>query len=70
MMDVVECRSDNEYAGRPRALYWEGQRLEIESLLASWRTPQGKRFRVRLLDGRIFEVEYDETNDGWTIENK
>ena len=70
MTDVVECRSDNEYAGRPRALYWEGQRLEIESVLTSWRTPQGKCFRVRLRDGREFELDYNEMSDGWTIENR
>lgn len=67
MTDVVECRSDSDYAGRPRAFFWQGQRLEVESIVASWRTPQGKRFRVRVQDGRNFDVSYDETCDEWNI---
>lgn len=65
---MVECHSGYEYAQRPVALYWEGQRLEIEQIEGQWRTPSGKRFRVCTLDGRMFELFYDEQHDNWRID--
>ncbi len=32
-MDLVECRSDTEYADRPLALTWQGIRLEVAEIL-------------------------------------
>jgi len=63
----VECRSDTEYAERPIALHWQGQRLEITEILARWRTEAGKGFRVRTADGQIFELKYDEIAADWQI---
>lgn len=63
----VECRSEHEYAERPLALTWEGQRLEISQILARWRAPGEKRFRVRASDGRVFEMVYLEASDEWHI---
>ena len=39
LKDLVECHSGYEYAERPVALHWQGQRLEIESVEAEWRIP-------------------------------
>jgi hypothetical protein len=64
----VECRSDSEYAERPVALYWQEQRLEIVEILARWRTPAGKGFRVRTADDQIFELTYDEITADWLIQ--
>ncbi len=64
---LVECHSGYEYAERPVALYWEGQRLEIEQIEGEWRITDGKRFRVRTRDGRIFELFYGELTDEWRI---
>ncbi|HEX9013289.1 MAG TPA: hypothetical protein VF813_07225 [Anaerolineaceae bacterium] len=65
--DLVECHSGFEYAERPTAIHWEGQRLEIESILAQWRIPGGKRFRVKTRDGREFELFYGELYAEWRI---
>jgi hypothetical protein len=67
-MDVVECRSDTEYAERPLALTWQGQRLEIAEILARWRGPNDKGFRVKTTDGRAFELTYREVLDEWHIQ--
>ncbi len=64
----VECRSDTEYAERPIALHWQGQRLEIAAILSRWRTPAGKGFRVRTADEQIFDLNYDETTTDWQIQ--
>jgi hypothetical protein len=50
------------------ALYHDGERLVIQQILARWRTPEGRRFRV-LADGRlIFELFYNQADDRWVIE--
>jgi hypothetical protein len=66
--DPVECRSEVEYAEKPVALTWDGQRLEVQAILARWRTPQGKHFRVSTTDGHIFELAYQTAVDEWHIQ--
>jgi len=65
--DPVECHSGYEYAERPIALHWEGERLEIEAVEETWRIPGGKCFRVRVRDGRRFELFYGELYDEWRV---
>jgi hypothetical protein len=65
--ELVECHSGYEYAERPIALHWEARRLEITEILAQWRIPGGKCFRVKVQDGRIFEMFYGELYDEWRI---
>ncbi len=66
-METVECHSEFAYAERPVALTWEGRRLEVETVLAAWRVPEGRRFRVRTHGGRLFELTYCEADDVWQI---
>ena len=68
MSDRVECISSFQYAERPIALHWEGERLEIEAIEAQARTLEGKRFRVRTADGQVFELAYGEADDEWRIQ--
>jgi len=67
-METVECRSDHEYADRPLALMWNGKRLEIAEILARWRGPGEKGFRVKTADGQAFELTYREIPDSWHIQ--
>jgi hypothetical protein len=64
---LVECHSEFTYAERPTALYWQGERLEIEAIEAQWRIPGGRRFRVRTAGPRLFELFYGELYDEWRI---
>ncbi len=64
---VVECHSGHEYAERPVAVWWQGQRLEMEAVEQEWRTPEGKRFRVRTNGGEVFELSYVESKDAWQV---
>ncbi len=68
-MDIVECRSDSEYAERPLSLIWEGRRYEIAEILARWRGPGEKGFRVKTADGQAFELTYREIADEWQIQH-
>lgn len=65
--EIVECHSGSTYAERPTALHYEGERLPIVAIEARWRIPGGRRFRVRVEDGRIFELFYGELYDEWRI---
>jgi len=67
LTDLVECHSGYEYAERPLALHWEGQRLEIAAIEADWRIPGAHCFRVRTQDDRRFELFYGELYDEWRI---
>jgi hypothetical protein len=64
---LVECHSGAEYADRPLAFTWQGQRLEIADILGQWRTPNEKGFRIRTTDGQAFELTYREIPDDWQV---
>jgi hypothetical protein len=66
-MALVECHSGTEYADRPKAFNWQGQRLEIADILGQWRTPNEKSFRIRTIDGQAFELTYREIPDDWQV---
>lgn len=67
-MEVVECRSDAEYAERPLSLLWEGNRQEIAEIFARWRGPGEKGFRVKTVSGMAFELTYQEVSDDWHVQ--
>ena len=67
MSERVECHSGFCYGERPLALWWEAQRLEITEVETQWRSPGGQFFRVRVQDGRRFELFYGEHDDEWRI---
>jgi uncharacterized protein YndB with AHSA1/START domain len=69
MSALVECHSGIEYAERPTALWWSGERLEVVAVEAEWRTPEGKRFRVRTRDGQVFVLVYLELRDEWRVDS-
>ncbi len=67
-MEVVECRSDTEYAERPLSLIWQGHRYEIAEILARWHGPAEKGFRVKTINGLAFELTYQEISDDWHVQ--
>ncbi len=68
MMEIVECRSDSEYAERPLALTWEGRRHEIAEIVATWRGPGEKGFRIKTIEGLAFDLAYHEIPDQWQVQ--
>ena len=66
-MAIVECRSDTEYAERPLSLIWRGHHYEVAEILARWRGPGEKGFRVKTIDGFAFELTYQEISDDWHV---
>ena len=67
MAELVECRSDLDYADTPLALHWGGRHLKIVEIVARWRTPRGKNFRVKTAEDQVFELFYNEVDEEWHI---
>jgi hypothetical protein len=67
MADPVVCHSGSQYAEYPQAFEFQGDNLPVDELLARWRTPAGKCFRVRAACA-VFDLYYDEAHDGWRVE--
>ena len=65
---AVECHSGHTYAGEPRVVVWQGQRHEVEAVVARWRLPEGPAFRILTGAGRLFDLYYDEGEDSWAAE--
>jgi hypothetical protein len=63
----VECYSDAAYADRPLVVVFEGKRLIVKDVISAERIPTGRRFRVRLDNGRETDLYYAEAEDHWTI---
>ncbi len=67
MPDIVECRSDSCYAERPKAIFWQGERLPIVDILGRWRTPEAQCFRVATVNGLVFQLNYQQADDTWCV---
>jgi hypothetical protein len=68
METQVECHSDYCYEQRPVAFHWEEEWIQVETLIAEWKTPEGKGFRVQSGNGQIFELFYHQQRDQWEVQ--
>ncbi len=67
-MNMVECHSGLEYAEYPLALTWDGRKYEIAEIVARWRGPSEKGFRVKTANGYAFDLTYREIPDEWVVQ--
>jgi len=63
---MVECYSGHTYAERPQAFEFGGKRHAVAELLAEWREPHRRRYRVKTQEAKVFELCYNETLDSWS----
>ncbi len=68
MHSLVICHSGDQYAQRPVAFDWQGQRCQVAQVIARWREPDGIRFRVLTTEDQIFDLYYAEQSDEWQVE--
>lgn len=64
----VECHSEYQYAERPTAFFWNGERIVVSEVIAHWRSPKGMHFRVSTQSQGIFELSYIELEGTWVIQ--
>ncbi len=65
--ETVHAYAGSRYPERPRSFEWEGQRRRVERVLAEWRTPEAHCFRVRCVDGALFEMCYRPKDEAWDL---
>ena len=63
----VECYAGHDYPQRPVAFWWQGQRLVVVAVRSEARLPDGKRFVVETDAEQVFEINYNQIDDMWTV---
>ena len=65
--DRVECYAGYTYPQRPVAFWWQGRRLEVTTVRSEARLPSGRRFLVETANEQVFEINYNQIQDTWTV---
>jgi hypothetical protein len=63
----VVCYSGHAADVEPRAVLFDGGRLEVVALERRWREPDARCFVVCLADGRRYLLRQDVTTHAWTM---
>ena len=64
----VECHSGYSSCDHPNAIFWHGQRHLVKAILAEWRTPIEKHYRLLVAGNLILNAFFDEKNNSWNVE--
>jgi len=67
MHPQIECKAGYSACDYPMAVFLQGQRREVQAILAEWRDPQGKHYRLLLEGGQHVQLHFLEEND-WQIQ--
>ncbi len=67
MAETVECVASALYPGDPLAFTWQAKRRQVRRVLARWRTPHGRAFRIQTAEDQPFALFYDEDTCQWRI---
>jgi hypothetical protein len=62
----VVCYSGHTYAERPVSLILEGIEHKVKQIVKEWQEPGARLFEVRIEDGRLFILSYNERGDEWS----
>lgn len=66
----VEAYAGASYPQRPSAVWWEGERLEVEQVIRSWRTPDALHFRVELQILGETTLSYNYQSEAWSLDRR
>ena len=65
----VECYAGYDYPQKPVAVWWQGWRLAVAVVRSEARLPDGKRFVVETEGEQVFEINYNQIDDTWTVQD-
>ncbi len=65
----VEWYAGYDYPQRPLAVWWQGRRLAVAAVRSEARLPDGKRFVVETDSEQVFEINYNQIDDTWTVQD-
>ncbi len=55
----VECYAGHRGEETPRALLFDGRRVEVTELLDQWLAPDHRYFKVKASDGALYIIRHD-----------
>lgn len=64
----VECQSGYSSCDHPNAVWWLGQRHLVKAIMAEWRTPIEKHYRLLVPENMIFHAAFHMKNNSWNVE--
>ncbi len=64
---AVDCYAGHRGDETPRRFTGGDQRVEILAVVAQWRTPDHRYFRVRTAAGETSTLRQDVTSGGWEL---
>ncbi|HOW91436.1 MAG TPA: hypothetical protein PK883_03885 [Anaerolineaceae bacterium] len=66
--DVVRCRAEHAYPGRPLEVWSDGRWQPVKTVLEEMFTPEGKRYHVICETTNEYNLLYDPDRDTWLVQ--
>ena len=63
----VFCHAGYRSDEYPKSILLHGRHLEIERIVDAWQSPEGRWFRVRCEDGRLYLLFWSRTTADWSL---
>jgi hypothetical protein len=67
MNEVVRCHSGFRYADKPLSFQWDMDVKNITGIISEWKTESGYTFVVITDMNYIFELQYNDSIDLWSV---
>lgn len=64
---TVQCYAGSKAEEQPLRFFSNKRKIEIIAIEKCWLTPDGRSFKVHGNDGWLYVLEYNETNDKWSL---
>lgn len=65
---AVEYHSGYSCCDHPSAIWWQGQRHLVKTIIAEWRTPVEKHYRLLVAEDLILKAVLNEKENLWKVE--
>jgi hypothetical protein len=63
----VECHAGYRGEQTPRAILFDGRRIELVSLLDQWLAPDHRYFKTADASGDVYILRHDSSGDRWEL---
>lgn len=67
MKDLVRCRAEHAYPGRPLEVWHDGRWQPVTGIVEEKQTPAGRTYQVICEVSNVFWLTYDPASDRWQV---
>jgi hypothetical protein len=67
MKDLVRCRAEHAYPGRPLEVWHDERWQTVTEILEARQTPTGRSYQVICEGQNVFWLTYDPESDTWQV---